>query len=292
MLDPTQSKNYEKNTYLNDYVEEEFFMQALSNSFIKRRERKGSLPEIQPNHVYNQSNTNYSNLNNQTAQTQHLYENINLEEVVTDVQNNPFENQYVNSQYYSPNTTVQNESFIIDNNNNNTSITNANNNNNSSSQGQVMRRSRKNNAFVLEVARTSMFKSKSMTDLSSSLVRFTDNTNSFMPLNNDNHNSKNNTLNVSSGSNNNNNSTALVNKSLNNLNQLSSNSKVDFNDLYFMMNVPINTNYVGLIWQAADMCYNEYRDKYMELRWLMVKRKRFFIINNQFFCLKFFFSDW
>lgn len=193
--------------------EEEAVKQMLSTSFIKRRDRKGSLPEITPSHIVNGVNgsagiTSPTNLNNNNAAN--LYSTIGSEyeePLAVDATSPLSPNK---NGLYSPDaSTLQNESIIIE-------------------SGSQRRSLRKTSAFVLEVARMSMFKSKSMTDLSNSLVKF------------DNPHAASNAHMSSKNSNN-----------LNSLSQKSfviggglgggttTNSQIDFNDLFFNINGPI-----------------------------------------------------
>ncbi len=137
-----------------ELIIDESFKNTLSNSFTKRRERKGSLPEINTSHI-----VEFENIENQ------LYDNSN-------------NNLSMSNQTLIPSTTNDN-------------------------QDNIARISRKS-AFVLEVLRTSMFRSKSLSDLSTSLVKIEKNTNHF------NHQNQNNCL------------------STNHLNDLHDNSNHDF----------------------------------------------------------------
>ena len=137
---------------------------SLSSSFTKRRNRKGSLPEINNNHLSGFDNS----LNNSELKS-------------------PSFLSFRNSSIVNPNET----------NLNNTIETTALTNNQSGEQ----RQSRKS-AFILEVMRSSMFRSKSLTDLNSSILKPSDHTSSFVTFNNNTRQQRSSTLNKYSGSSN------------------------------------------------------------------------------------------
>lgn len=117
----------------------------LSDSFAKRRERKGSLPEINTSHMNSFYNFNYGSKNNSCLSFD------------------------PNSQYLSNSSAFlnKNDSTLISEQN----YSKNNGNENKSYKNSNQRYSRKS-AFVLEVLRTSMFRSKSLTDLNSSIVKY------------------------------------------------------------------------------------------------------------------------
>lgn len=126
---------YLEATYNN---EEDYLKKSLVMSFTKRRERKGSLPEINPSVVLNdESTSSFNMMMNGTV--------VNLNEAH---QNNQ-------ELYYHPLTSTQ-ETFAMDSHDDSTAAN---------------RRESRKSAFVLEVFRTSMFRSKSLTDLNSSIVK-------------------------------------------------------------------------------------------------------------------------
>jgi hypothetical protein len=129
---------YLEATYNN---EEDYLKKSLVMSFTKRRERKGSLPEINPSVVLNdESTSSFNMMMNGTV--------VNLNESVAAHQNNQ-------ELYYHPLTSTQ-ETFAMDPHDDSTAAN---------------RRESRKSAFVLEVFRTSMFRSKSLTDLNSSIVK-------------------------------------------------------------------------------------------------------------------------
>jgi hypothetical protein len=111
------------------------------------------------------------------------------------------------------------------------------------------------NAFILEILRTSMFRSKSATDLRNPSTR-----------------SSNKSLNKIE--------TGNINKNLINESSYTENSENDFKLSNFykhsenctkclnLKNEQIDSHR-GLIWQCADMCYSEFTQKYEELLWLL-----------------------
>jgi hypothetical protein len=140
---------------------------SLSNSFKKRRNRKGSLPEINTNHLSSFEN-NFNNNNNYELKS-------------------PSFLSFQNSSVINPNET--NLNTTID-------TTSALNN-----QLGEQRRSRKS-AFILEVMRSSMFRSKSLTDLNSSILKPSEQTSSFATFNSSTRQQRSSTLNkYSNGSN-------------------------------------------------------------------------------------------
>lgn len=117
------------------------------------------------------------------------------------------------------------------------------------------KRNSRRSAFVLDPMRTSMFRSKSLTDLNHSLVR-TD-----KPYHSE-HLDKSvdcypNNLTI------NNNSIVENFNSTLNVSKSGSESIALHNSL--------ENSYSGVIWQCADMIYEEFKNKYEELRWLMVR---------------------
>jgi hypothetical protein len=200
--------------------EEEYFKQMLSSSFTKRRDRKGSLPEINSSHVMAggaYAVNEYEPLTVSPPPQSHPTAHNPDMTVLTNQTSHSNESHLL----YSPGSTLQNESIIIE-------PSGGSSQQQQQQQHQSRRNGRKNGAFVLEVARQSMFRSKSMTDLSNSLVRF------------DNHAT--NSQHMNSG--------YMVASSYKNSSQKSFNmmssqqpgtsSKIDFNDLYFNINMPIS----------------------------------------------------
>ncbi|CAF0766607.1 unnamed protein product [Brachionus calyciflorus] len=165
---------------------------SLNNSFAKRRERKGSLPEIVAN-----PNDNLNDM-----QTSHCSIDSNM--------------------------TLLNIS-----------------------KNDVSQRQSRKGAFVLESLRTSMFRSKSLTDLNNSLIKFDNNTSAqtrnTMMINSDNYNNTHKSIGA-------------------NLNSIHLNTS-GFSFVKYQVNDA--ENYTGLIWQCADMCYPEHKNKYKEFGWLM-----------------------
>jgi hypothetical protein len=187
--------------------------QMLSSSFTKRRDRKGSLPEINSSHVMAGGAYSVNEYEPITISPQNQHQHAQNDLAVITNQTCLSNESHI---LYSPGSTLQNESIIIE--------PNAASSNHQ--QHQSRRSGRKNGAFILEVARQSMFRSKSMTDLSNSLVRF-DN-----PATHSQHlNSGYMTSSYKNSS----------QKSFNVLsNQPGTSSKIDFNDLYFSINMPIS----------------------------------------------------
>lgn len=110
-------------------------------------------------------------------------------------------------------------------------------------------------AFVLDPMRTSMFRSKSLTDLNNSLVRSEKPVASVKDLN---------ALGVVEHAHN---LTMNNNSIIENFNSTFNLSK--FTDSAFNHQVMENC-YSGVIWQCADMIYDNFKNKYQELQWLMV----------------------
>lgn len=134
--------------------QEEILKRGLSTSFVKRRERKGSLPEINTNHLVGFENQNYD-LNNSS----YLSSVVNVHTMSTNGAN-PDGTSYLNCKNHVQNVVKNQPIFQND----------VNEDLKSQSQSKNNRNSRKS-AFVLEILRQSMFRSKSLTDLNSSLVK-------------------------------------------------------------------------------------------------------------------------
>lgn len=111
----------------NNSSNQELLKNSLSSSFAKRRERKGSLPEINTSHIVDFDNT-----------------------VVTIVENHEHQHDI---------SATSNQTLVDQ----------------QQADEPTLRMSRKN-AFVLECLRTSMFRSKSLSDLNTSLVKIESNT--------------------------------------------------------------------------------------------------------------------
>ena len=119
----------------------------------------------------------------------------------------------------------------------------------------VHKRISRKSAFVLDPMRTSMFRSKSLTDLNNSLVRSEKNDVSVKNLN-------------KLGVENTHNLTLNNNSIIENFTSTLNLSK--FTDAAFNHQVMENC-YSGVIWQCADMIYDEFKNRYQELQWLMVR---------------------
>ena len=150
--------HFNKENIKHSLQEQENLKKNLSDSFAKRRERKGSLPEINRSHMNSFYNFNYESKNNSCLSFD------------------------PNSQYLSNSSAYLNKNDVGEQN-----YSKNNNNENKSYKNSNQRYSRKS-AFVLEVLRTSMFRSKSLTDLNSSIVKH-DNSHNTSNHNNMNNNS-------------------------------------------------------------------------------------------------------
>ena len=113
-------------------------------------------------------------------------------------------------------------------------------------------------AFVLDPMRTSMFRSKSLTDLNNSLFR----------------NDANQRLDVSEYGIVPNNALIMNNHSIvenfNSSSTLNVSARVGSESPLVRTSYQLENRYSGVIWQCADMIYEEFKNKYEELRWLMV----------------------
>lgn len=121
--------------------EEDYLKKSLMTSFTKRRDRKGSLPEINAERAMMMGN----------ADSSFVGTVVNLDD---DEATGP----HPSDLYFHPLTSTQ-ETFATLNDDSAYCPTATN------------RRTSRKSAFVLEVFRTSMFRSKSLTDLNSSLVK-------------------------------------------------------------------------------------------------------------------------
>ena len=150
------------NGIVDSYQQQETLKKNLSDSFVKRRERKGSLPEINTSHInsfYNFSAESSKNINSCLSldPNSHILPNTS-------------------SGYLTKNE------YIANNTNSNNSRQGRNQYKNKRESNKHQRYSRKS-AFVLEVLRPSMFRSKSLTDLNSSIVKFDNNNTSIAHAN-------------------------------------------------------------------------------------------------------------
>lgn len=118
----------------------------------------------------------------------------------------------------------------------------------SESQSQRTHQSNNGNNFVLEVLRTSMFRSKSATDLTN-LAKST--STKSIGKNFDFEDEDDESLNTNSNK-------ASIRSHSTNCTKCLSNQNDDKID-----------SYRGLVWQCADMCYQEFINKYSELKWLL-----------------------
>jgi hypothetical protein len=136
--------NFNSENIKHNLREQENLKKNLSDSFAKRRERKGSLPEINTSHMNSFYNFSYESKNNSCLSFD------------------------PNAQFLSNSSTYlnKNDSTLMSEQN-----YSKNSNENKSFKNNNQRYSRKS-AFVLEVLRTSMFRSKSLTDLNSSIVKY------------------------------------------------------------------------------------------------------------------------
>lgn len=141
----------QNNLDTDEVVYENLLKKNLFNSFVKRRERKGSLPEINTSHLIGSDEIGTENFNNDNEEDEDDNDGGFVENLIDNHQHIPLLHS------------------VALNNQQETKIHNKISN--------VKRNSRKS-AFVLEVFRTSMFRSKSLTDLNGSLVK-SDNLNNF-----------------------------------------------------------------------------------------------------------------
>jgi len=189
----------------------------LKNTFVQRRQRKGSLPEIH------------------------------------------FQNGQLNDTTLVLSNSGCTQEVICDNESTKTFRTRAR-----SSIATCKRMSRRS-AFVLDPMRTSMFRSKSLTDLNNTLVKTNVNLDkSEINLNN---------LEM-------NNHSIIENLNNSTLNLSRNGTSTDDSPLV-RVNHNLDNNYSGVIWQCADMIYEEFKNKYEELRWLMVSH----LLIKVFFCV-------
>lgn len=145
--------------------EEDYLKKSLMNSFTKRRQRKGSLPEINAERAMN------GDING--GESSFIGTVVNLDDAGSDQHGS---SQHHSDLYYHPLTSTQ-ETFAtlhddsLIHSNHYQQHNQTGNFNSSSMMGATGRRASRKSAFVLEVFRTSMFRSKSLTDLNSSLVK-------------------------------------------------------------------------------------------------------------------------
>lgn len=151
--------------------EEDYLKKSLMNSFTKRRQRKGSLPEINAERAMMLGDTSGSFV---------AMDNTVCVDHLNDDDEPPMLQQHAHDLYYHPLTSTQ-ETFatlhddsvnIQQHNHHYPSPSHHSSNNYPTMVGAAAsRRASRKSAFVLEVFRTSMFRSKSLTDLNSSLVK-------------------------------------------------------------------------------------------------------------------------
>jgi hypothetical protein len=232
----------------NNIMNHDSLRNTLDYSFAQRRERKGSLPEI---NIIGFENNNY--------EFQSSYLSFGNSTLNNNINSNGNKYPTVDMYRESPKT-------LNDSQKNNT-ITVLRNNN------AIDKRYSRKSAFVLEVMRTSMFRSKSLTDLNSSLVKSENNFNKNGGLNHNLNNNNSILSNKFSSKSIISTNTLNNSQSINHLNMIKTDSMTSSytanTSSLFRSNLSFNENYTGIIWQCADMAYNEYRNKYKELKWLM-----------------------
>ncbi len=185
------------------------FLVDLKNTFVQRRQRKGSLPEIQ-------------------------FNNGQLNDTTLVLSNGAHDGSNTNDSTLSVRSRAH------------------------SSIAACKRFSRRS-AFVLDPMRTSMFRSKSLTDLNNTLVR-TGAKVADASLDRSETNLNNLTLN---------NHSIIENLNCSTLN-LSRAGGAGCESPLVRQNHSLENSFSGVVWQCADMIYEEFRNKYEELRWLMV----------------------